>query len=89
MWPYVRIRDLKNKEAMAHWGLSRPHKHSKRSHEGKTVWKFYVFVFVVEVMLRKHRVAIKSGDRLGRQMKPSIYLHLQGSAEIVPAFQVH
>jgi len=45
--------------------------------------------FVVEVMLRKQHVASRSGERQCRQMKPFIYLYLQGSAEIVPAFQVN
>jgi len=31
MCPCVRFRDLKNKEAMAHWGLSRQNKHRKRN----------------------------------------------------------
>ena len=40
-------------------------------------------------MLRKQHVASRSVDRPCRQMKPSIYLYLQRSVQIVPAFQVN
>jgi hypothetical protein len=44
---------------------------------------------VVEVKLRKQHIASRSGDPPCRQMKPFIFLYLQGSAEIIPAFQVN